>query len=754
MIQQSDNITLETIRQNILYMNLRQAIKLLRTFVDSHPYLYYDGDLNTIADDYQRMLSFMEQGYADTQRNDIFVTIWQRLYVFYANVSMSFRIKNDALYRDAATRGASGSFSVDRIKACLEGYVTDIAMLSLETDDGQHTKAIEINRQHAAFMGGLFSHILTSYQWTEQYSDELYQLLSGQTIEQNDVLQVISALTLACMNTFDPNKFAILLAFYKTSQHGIVRQRALVGWVMSLAEELVLYGDLCKQVQKLCNDEAVALEVVELQKQIVFCRNAERDNDKIQKDIMPSLIKNNNLNISRFGVITEKEYDAMQDVFDPDAGDRKMEELEKSFSKMINMQNAGADIYFGGFSQMKKFPFFYNIVNWFCPFSTDHPDIQQAIAPVKDSKMLQHLIGGGPFCDSDKYSFVLAMSSVINRMPANIREMMDNQELVAPGQMSGDMNTEAYKRRMYLQDLYRFFRLFHLHGSLRNPFDKDNYIFLSYAYFEDTIVDDYIVDICVFLMKNKDYEGVEILLPFCYDEDSVKSLTLHGSYMMNVRKEYIGAINYLEQANELQPGNKNVLQMLARACFEAEQFEDAEQYYEQLYNSNPDKKSYALYYCITLTKNNKYAEASSILFKLDYENPNDANVKRVLAWTLMGLDKLEQARKIYDTLVKSDGAVAADWLNSGYCLWFAGDVKNAITVFRQYKAFMKAADKDSDGLPSKDNSDSQSTRNEIVARIMKDDSGLRSEFEKDVNILRNHGITDVDVKLMLDIVNG
>ena len=50
-------------------------------------------------------------------------------------------------------------------------------------------------------------------------------------------------------------------------------------------------------------------ELLNLQKQMFNCMDAERDNDKIQRDIMPNIMKNSDLQFNRFG-ITEKESDA------------------------------------------------------------------------------------------------------------------------------------------------------------------------------------------------------------------------------------------------------------------------------------------------------------------------------------------------------------------------------------------------------------------------------------------------------------
>ena len=50
-----------------------------------------------------------------------------------------------------------------------------------------------------------------------------------------------------------------------------------------------------------------------------------------------------------------------------------MEKLEASMKRMNDMQRQGSDVYFGGFSQMKRFPFFSVVANWFMPFYLHHP---------------------------------------------------------------------------------------------------------------------------------------------------------------------------------------------------------------------------------------------------------------------------------------------------------------------------------------------------------------------------------------------
>ena len=104
---------------------------------------------------------------------------------------------------------------------------------------------------------------------------------------------------------------------------------------------------------------------------------------------------------------------------------------------------------------MKRFSFFNTLANWFMPFYSDHPLLQNNSSEFMDSSYMRKMFEKGPFCDSDKYSFVLGLSSVFNQLPANVREMLKNGEatLGIVGNDGVTDTTPAYYRRLYLQDL-------------------------------------------------------------------------------------------------------------------------------------------------------------------------------------------------------------------------------------------------------------------------------------------------------------
>ena len=164
------------------------------------------------------------------------------------------------------------------------------------------------------------------------------------------------------MNQFDIYKFKTLTSIYQKTTDIHVRQRALVGWVLSVFEGMDIFPEQDSIIKELCADASVTLELLSLQIQLFYSLDTEKDNDKIQRDIMPDIVRNSNLTVGRIGIV-EKEEDQLENILHQDAEDKRMEQMEEQVKKMMDMQKQGSDIYFGGFRQMKRFPFFSDVVN-------------------------------------------------------------------------------------------------------------------------------------------------------------------------------------------------------------------------------------------------------------------------------------------------------------------------------------------------------------------------------------------------------
>lgn len=723
MIDKGENVFKEVF-DNLEISRLVYAIRHLRKITETHPYLMFDDELDCIERDYRLMLDYYGQGLEDPQLNDLYEKITSRLYRYTLNLLLSYRVKNVPLFTDISRRSINGSFSNDRIKSELENYVAETAMLSLEPEDARTAKSREINRQHNDFMQSLFCYLVVSRQWNNADAAFFEDLLLSPTIDSADAQMIVSALTLAQLCVQDMKKFATLVNLYLKSGDERIRQKAFVGWAFALSGDIKDEVTVIKILQAALQKPGVLNDIADLQKQIIFCMDAEKDNDVIQKDIMPDIIKNNNLNITRFG-ITEKEEDPMTEILDPGASERAAEKVEKSFRKMMDMQKAGSDIYFGGFSQMKRFPFFDNIANWFYPFYLEHPGISNVVDTLKAAPLLSAVLRNGPFCDSDKYSFTLALASVISRLPADMHEALNAPESLGQTVSDEEQCQPAYIRRMVLQDMYRFFRLHRQHSQLPNPFDDDHFILISTINHYTPFPPEIIPDLCAFCYKRKKYDVIDKILQ-SYDVENNAELCYYALLTeLENEHDFLSISTLTCSLTNFDPTDKRFVSLCAKAYFEIQDYSASAEYYGRLYFEEPENRMLALRYCAALSMSEQYEKALNLLYKLDIEMPESMPVKRILAWTLLGMKKFDRAEREYERLRNSKKMVPADLLNSGYCQWAQGKNGQAWALFVDYV-------------------------NELKKR--KETPDLLSDFTDDASFLSSLGIDYIDMRIMSDLV--
>ena len=712
----------ESLNQVLGYLKSRrlgEAIQTLEAFLSVHPHQINTDRLFAIRTDYQLMADYWRRGFKDPQLPSLYENLLQRMYVLCSNIAINYTVRHTPYLSSLMLKAhmTPRDWSPQVIREELESFVSDIALADLEPEHVSEAKKKEIYARHHESMVILFDYILTSGLWTDGFATAMEEMLLSPTLDTNDQQLLISSVMLSSINYFDMAKFRMLVHVYQHATDVFVRQRALVGWVFSLHSDLGqnIYQEEVQLVEKLLEDEAVCKDLVELQQQIIYCINAEADNAMIQQEIMPDLIKGQGFRITKNGVV-EQDEDELNDILHPDETEKNMEKMEASFHRMVDMQNQGSDIYFGGFSQMKRFPFFTELANWFVPFYPDHPSITEALGKFKNSRFLQKMLNGGPFCNSDKYSFLLAFSQVINSIPAQVREMMDRGEVGLYEVPMEERQKPAYVRRIYLQDIYRFFRIFQQRDCFRNIFSPtdERYLFFQNPIFRSTHLEAYFNDMTAFLIKKKKMnEALKLLMNYGDHRRDYQYFMMAGYLGYEPLESYARAL-------EMQPGNERAMRGYARILFAEERYGEALEMYDQLVAIQPEKKSYLLNRAVCQTNLGRYEEAEKVLFRLNYETPDDEHVNRVLAWALTCDGKYEQADHLYRQLLSVEEPSEDDLLNYGYSLWFSGNIDDAADCFHRYLK----------------------------------ESGHDKEYiiENEMDLIQDKGITEPEIQLMLYIL--
>lgn len=661
--------------------NLGMAIAETETYLSAWPNPQTQEKLNDLKVEYQLMEEHWIQGTEDPMRADLYQRLLQRLYVLVANISIHKHMNGSSylqtIYKGVRQEGRK--WSMTSIKAEMENFVSEVALLSLEPEHKQQEKSKAIYQKHQQEMNALFNYVLTSHMWTNSVGQGMEEMLLSPTVDTNDQQLLVSAITLSVMNRFDIVKFRTLTNVYVQSLDEHVKQRALVGWVLAIDDDLKkVYPEMKAIVNRLLEDEKVVDELTELQVQLIYTTDVQNDASTMRNEIMPDLLANNPVKFTNEGLV-EVEDDPMEDVLHPDAAEQRMEKLEETMKRMMDMQNQGADIYFDGFSKMKRFPFFYDIGNWFVPFYIQHPDIAQYVEQLDGVDWMKIIVEGvGTFCNSDKYSFLIVFQQMMNRLPESLVQMMKRGEsaiAMMNEKSKEEQSKPAFIRRNYLMDLYRFFMLFPNNRALYNPYnlqqdEQMDMVFIYSDLFMNTPMDKHKPAIVKMLKKRRMNKSLELLMQSFPEE-------------MRDQNYYLWMEDY-ERALEIDPENERALAGHARNRFKAKDYEEALQTYEHLLLNYPEKKSYMLNKAVCQVNMEDYEEAQKVLYQLNYEHPEDMSVAHVLAWSLTCDGKLEQAENLYRQLIAQEAPVPSDFLNYGYSLWLQGRINEAAEQLRKY----------------------------------------------------------------------
>lgn len=706
-----DDKKLERVKNAIMSGNCGRAIQEMEVFLQAWPEPQTQQRLNDLKEDYGKLVDYWMTGGKDPQRDAIYQQLLQLIYVLYANVEHYHRLKASPYLYSLYTkvRKERQDWKLTSIRQELEGFVSDVALLELEPEQRRRQRSETVYKEHQKLMNLLFEYVLTSRQWTTNTGQQFLEMLTAPTIDSMDQQLLVSAITLSLLNQFDMAKMNVLMEVYRLSQDEAVRQRALIGWVLTMDERMeTIYPEQGVKVRLLVASKETCRELTELQIQLMFCLNAEKDTSTIHDEILPELMKGNNMKLTKLGLM-ELEDDPMEDILTPGASEQRLERMAASYDRMMEMMKQGSDIFFGGFAQMKRYPFFYDISNWLVPFYIEHPDIQQSVNRIKENRFIQHVMSTNQFCNSDRYSFIIAFDQVMNQLPESMQQMLKRGEagLDEAEDGNGENGTALKEQRAYLMDMYRFFRLFPHRAEMSSPFDMSDPQHTRWQFFSRDVFKGTPLEACK-------HDVVRMMRKYHYKEMAQQVLDTFPEDMRDM-EYYMWQEDYYK-AIDLEPDNEQALAGVARLQFGEGWYDSAASTYDRLMQLYPAKRRYMLNRAICLVNLGEYEEALKLLFQLNYEEPNNVNVTRALAWALTCSGKLERAEKLYDELFEREEGTAEDYHNYGCCLWLQGRVKLAAQAFRTY-----------------------AMKGEL------DDAPL---FTREEAWLKERGITETDIKLM------
>lgn len=654
---------------------LMKALTKLKTLVDEAEDWNLRQDFENLESTYQRMLGFIEQNMVDPDRGKMYYNLLTKGMVLNDRLLRAIQIQLSTTLYYKTIRETIRQAHLTSLYNATEWLKNRLAIPSLSTEEF-------IKVQHDFF------HVLwTSDIWSPSERENITQLLD--TIPENMGALFVSAVTLGLMEMYDPQKFLFLLDTYNHPADTI-SQRALVGIALGCVmhdNRLRSNEEVGTRLMTMTDNSQFEKELQFAQMQLLRSRETAKISKFMNEEFIPEMMKNPILKKDKTGLDSL----SVEDVANPE-WEKWIEskDVKNKMHIMNELYNTGADIHMASFANMKNFPFFKEIANWFIPFDTTHPAIAIASEGQEevDPPLIRQLIEGSEFCDSDCYSLYLFLAS----LPKDTRQIMGKQMPAMTDEVKEQLkelhakhNSRANLCKKYTQNLYRFYKLFGRKHEFTDLFEEETN--LQYT---DTLQpfvnnEQHIAEVAGFLFNQKYYEEAEIM----YAQLEIASVpTFETSqkrgFCLQQLKQYEKAIEQYEKAELIHPNNLWNLIHLAQCYHNTEQIEKATQCYLMAEEIAPDDLSLQLQTGNCLAKTGRYEEAFKRFFKVHYLNEKSTTVWRAIAWYSLMAGRMDQAEKFY-TLIEENGGKenANDLLNIGHMHWLNKRYSQAISYYRQ-----------------------------------------------------------------------
>ena len=725
---------IENIYQLLNNGRLKEALTQLQAITVQNAPWELRNRIESTLTAYGYMLQYAAEGMDDPNRHDFYRQSIRKAYELTdaANIALLSNSKSTTYYDRIRTFTQLPTKSYAEIQMQLETFTEDFSTIPLLYHDAKRRQeeTEKIQRIHESTLTELFDKTWATPFWTEVDAQEAEALLKSMLVGANDLAVMVSAATLSFLKVFDARKLNFLMEAYRHDDPQ-VNQRAIVGCVIALhkyEKRLAIYPEITARLSLLCNEEAFRQNLFTIQMQFLITRETDKIDKKMREEIIPDMLRNakqlNNPNI-RFD-----DHEEAEDL-NPEWTDEGV--INERIQEMGEWQMAGADIYMGSFAQLKHYPFFHQIHHWFYPFDINQPALASFQKDFGSSKHspFELVIKSDHFCNSDKYSFCMA----IQEMPKSIRDMTIGQ-LEEQAQMTEEQLQEKLHEflqqtkeakgisRQYIQDLYRFFKLWKRHHKEEEDIFQWKFNLWDNTWLKNTLQNETTLKELADYLLQKEYlnEAYQLYRKLTDAHSTIAEVYQKAGFICQKQQNYEEAIRFYRHADVLSPDNVWTNRHLAQ-CYKLEgNIEAALKYYRKVEAVQPDNLNVALQIGQCLARMEKHTEALSYFYKVEYLEKSPDNARRAIAWCSFVAGKHEEAMKYYRLLLESSTPKAQDWLNAGHVYFANKHTTEAIAHYR------KAQDSE------------------------KDHSAFIERFYKDKEVLLIQGLSEEDIRIMLDLI--
>lgn len=618
------------------------AFSLLLGLSESMMFWEITDRIKAVRDDYRRMIAYALKGAEDNTRGIFIESMKEVLATIFNQIVVRKKLLENSyeLHLNTFRNIAAGN---DNLSDALASYADNVESLEKKEDFKQIN---DIAKR-------IFNLVWVSPSLGKEDLESICNLLVGGDNRIADPL--LGALMLReITNGVEANVLTLLLKVYSNSQSEFISVKALSLFVL-----LCLFYDrqlpvlrLQKELERMPAGFTDNLQTVVLE--ILRTLETDRINQKMREEILPNMIKMGPKIKERFKNLDEEE------LLNIEENPEWMEMMESSgladsLKEMTQLQMEGADVMMSTFGNMKNFPFFSDLYNWFVPFTLQNQELA-AVFPKNDAlrKLLERV---EILCDSDKFSLAFSLAS----LPAEQQQLMaaniEEQSRAMNEMMTSGVEEVPLKFLVgrYIKNLYRFFKLFRRKAEFPDLFDNIMNPVKSNLLRPYIAKKEFLLVLAEFYMKQQAWDDAFTVYA---QIESTGAITAQLYQKMGFCKQKTGdfdkALNYYMHAEVLDPENAWTMRRIAYCARKVGKWSTAVEYYEALNKLSQDdiKLAMALGKCLMEIAN--FEQASKIFFKAYYLKPDSQQVIRALARAMIMKGDIETAQKYISKLDSND----------------------------------------------------------------------------------------------------
>ena len=640
--------------------------------------------LQNLESTYKYMLDYLFEGHEDPSRKEVI-----------EQMKDSLHHANDILLRETLMKDNGDLYSSTRRmfelrKTTLQSLIDEYYKNVEETFKDQPELCKKtITESQSRLINEIFNYV-----WTMFGADpEEYQTLSiafeSEGLPEYIKLLMVSAITLGNISYFDPEAFEILLNQYESKDSIPMKSKVLVGIILiSLLHPQRLAGNinLRSRLMLTAEDDDLKKHVSEVLFNVIRTYDTKRIDNKMRNEVIPGLMKINPEIIDKMRNLASDADNFLSDINPEWEEMLESSDIGKKLQEINDMQLEGADVMVTAFSNLKGFPFFNQVSNWFMPFVAGHYEF--VTLPIdRDENVLKRFTS--VMCDSDLHSFLLSLGTMpedkrnqmLQTMQAQMKEAYEAMSN-AIGETEGQQLSK--KIRHDLQDLYRFFKFYRKKNDFTDPFSRP---FLQSDLQPLLPILDLEVEnlklVAEFYFKNKYYDEAAVMFEMIDNiEPGNFKIWEKIGFCHDRMKRYEKAAQWYSKADIVIPGNKWLEKKLAVALKNSGRIEEALKYYEKSLNNEPENYHLLMSAgeCMLSLGNTK--DALKQFYHAQYIEPNKKDASRAVAWAELLAGNNEKAREQYSKLTEAPDADKIDFLNAAHCALSSGNLKEAVRLYR------------------------------------------------------------------------